>query len=311
MSAMIPVVLFAYNRPEYLKRSLGCLRENNVPLIYAFADAPKTPEAAPRVREVREILRQVDWCEIHIVEREKNLGLGVSILTGVGEVFQKHDALIVLEDDLVFVSGFYRYLCAALEHYKDDPRVMSVSGWTHPLVTPSTVIDQPYFDGRTESWSWGTWKRSWKGMDQDAMTLVKACTKRGLDIYRYGANLPAMAKIEKEINIWAVRFAYLHILQGGLCLRPPYSMVNHEGAGEDATNVKILSDVQVFLRGTPPIPDMWPEAVENPECPILWQKLRGGRPTVFFRAQELAYAIRNRLVRYKKLFFGKLRRFYL
>jgi hypothetical protein len=281
MSQKIPVVLFAYARPEHLKRTLACLRENNVPLMYVFADGAKTSDVEPRVREVRQILHQVDWCEIHIVEREKNLGLGTSILTGVSEILEKHEMMIVFEDDLICVPGTYHYLCAALEHYKDDPRVMSVTGWTHPRVTPSTVTNQPYFDGRAESWSWGSWARAWKGMEQDAISLVNSCIERDIDVYRYGADLMKMAKIEKERNIWAVRFSYLHIFNSGLCLRPPHSMVDHAGFDEYGTNASgqykwALSD----LGEVPSIPQTWPPALENPECPKLWQRECGTRPTI-------------------------------
>ncbi len=278
MTPSIPVVLFAYARPEHLKRTLACLRENKVPLIYAFADGPKTPEIEPRVRKVREILHQVDWCEIHIIEHESNFGLGSSILAGVSEVFKEHEMLIVFEDDLVFVPGTYQYLCAALEQYKDDPKVMSVTGWTHPLTTPSTVIDQPYFDGRTESWSWGTWARVWKGMEQDAMSLVNACAEKKIDIFRYGADLVEMAKMEKEKNIWAVRFSFLHIFHGGLCLRPPHSMVDHAGFDEYGTNAIGRSKWELSeIKEVPLIPRTWPLSIENPECPKLWQQECGAR----------------------------------
>ena len=49
---------------------------------------------------------QVQSCETHIIEREKNLGLGTSIFaTGVTEIFQKHNAIIVIEDDLICAPG--------------------------------------------------------------------------------------------------------------------------------------------------------------------------------------------------------------
>jgi len=300
MSLPIPVVLFTYARPEHLKRTLACLRENDVQLIYAFADGPKTPDIEPRVREVREILHQVDWCEMHIAEREKNLGLGTSILTGVSEVFQKHDAIIVFEDDLVCVPGTYQYLCSALEYYKDDPKVMSVTGWTHPRVTPSTVVDQPYFDGRTESWSWGTWARAWQGMEQDAMSLVHACIENKIDIYRYGADLLEMAKTEKEKNIWAVRFSYLHILQGGLCLRPPHSMVDHAGFDEYGTNAIGHSKWALdTLNGTPTIPQNWPTVLENTACPILWQRECGTRPAA--KGNTISHLARQALEKSRRL----------
>lgn len=282
MSSTIPVVLFAYARPEHLKQTLDSLRENNVPLIYAFSDGPKTPDIESRVYQVREMLHQVDWCEIHIVERENNLGLGTSILTGVSDVFQKYDTVIVFEDDLICVPGTYDYLCLALEEYKNTPNVMSVTGWTHPLATPNDIVDQPYFDGRTECLVWGTWKRAWQGMEQSALAMIEECKKRNIDIYRYGADLVGMAQEEKIRNIWAVRFSYLHILNKGLCLRPPYSLVQHIGYDIESVNVKTVEGYKWHVElpsSCAPIPERWPKPVENPQCPELWQKECGIQPT--------------------------------
>jgi hypothetical protein len=275
----IPVVLFAYARPDHLRRTLACLRENRVPLIYAFSDGPRTPDKAPAVAQVRHILRSIDWCEVILCEREENLGLGRSIRAGVTSVLEKHDAVIVFEDDLICVPGTYDYLCAALRHYRDEPRVMSATGWTHPRVTPPDVGDQPYFDGRAECWVWGTWARAWKGMEEDAQTLMRRCAAAGIDPYRYGADLPEMAKTELSRNIWAVRWLYLHILRGGLCLRPPWSMVEHVGFDHLATNARYSEGWQnPPLRRCPPLPRRWPEPVEHPQCVQLWQAACGTSP---------------------------------
>ena len=278
MTASIPVVLFTYARPQYMKRTLACLRENRVPLIYAFSDGPKTPEVGERVNEVRQMLREIDWCEVHLVERTENLGLGKSILAGVTEVFEKHDAIIVFEDDLICVPGTYPYLCAALEHYMDNPKVMSVTGFNHPLNTPKDITDQPYFDGRTDCLVWGSWARAWNGMETPALKLMKQCEEKGISPYKYGAVLPELAQQEKSHNTWAVRFAYKHILVGGLCLRPPYSMVEHLGFDQSATNAPVNNWPAPPLGGCPPIPEVWPQPVEHPECSVIWQKVDGGTP---------------------------------
>ena len=280
MSTTIPVVLFAYARPDHLRRTLNCLRENQVLLIYAFSDGPRTPDKAPAVAQGRDMLRAIDWCEVALCEREHNLGLGRSILTGVTEVLSKHEAAIIFEDDLVCVPGTYDYLRAALEHYCDDPRVMSVTGWTHPLVTPNDITDQPYFDGRAECWVWGTWTWAWQGMQEDAKTLMQRCKAEGIDVYRYGADLPAMAEVELQKNIWAVRWLYWHILNRGLCLCPPWSMVEHIGFDAKATNAGDGSQwANPPLRPSPPVPDTWPEPEEHPECCKLWQQACSTRPT--------------------------------
>lgn len=272
----IPIILFAYARPDHLRRTLECLRDNQVPFIYAFSDGPRTPDKTSAVAEVRRILRAISWCEVVLCERDLNMGLGRSILAGVTEVFKKHDTAIVFEDDLVCMPGTYAYLCAALEHYQDDERVMSVTGWTHPLFTPGDITDQPYFDGRAECLVWGAWARTWRGMNADARTLMDECGRRGIDIRRYGADLPAMAKAEARRNIWAVRLLYWHILNKGLCLRPPWSMVEHIGADDDATNAKNESWLKnPPLRSCPPLPELWPNPLEHPECGRLYQKVYG------------------------------------
>ena len=294
--SIIPIVIFAYSRPTHLQRLLACLQENNVPLIYAFADGPKSPALAERVSEVRSILHAINWCEFHLVERVENLGLDTSIMKGVTEIFQKYDTIIVFEDDLVCVPGTYQYMCAALEHYKNDLRVMSITGWTHPRVTPSSVNNLPYFDGRSESLCWGSWARAWEGMEQDSISLLEKCRKMGMDIYKYGADLPVAA--HQQVKHWDVRWNYHHILNGGLCLRPPHSMVNHAGFDILGTNATFPTDLALdVLEPCPPIPQAWPEATENLECSALWQKEYGGHPSIFKQFTDLLTAFYSRLLR--------------
>ena len=285
---MIPIVLFAYNRPIHLRRTLDCLKENHVPLIYAFSDAPLSLDKTPVVAQVRDMLRTIDWCKVILYERDTNMGLGRSILAGVTEVLGKHKSAIIFEDDLICVPGTYEYICAALNQYQDDDRVMSVTGWTHPLITPGDVTDLPYFDGRAECLVWGAWARSWHGMEIDAKTLMEQCQDKSIDIYGYGADLVNMANVELRQNIWAVRFLYLHIHRKGLCMRPPWSMVEHIGFDADATNASKESWIKnPPLKVRPPIPTYWPVPVENEECARLHQKVCGVRPTFSRRLYRL------------------------
>lgn len=266
-----PVIVFAYARPDTLARTLACLRENQIPKLYVFCDGARSSSDIAATRDVRQLVRDIAWTDVTIVERSKNLGLGRSIRSGVTEVLEKHESVLVFEDDLICVPGTYRYLAAALEHYRDDPEVMSVTGWTHPRVTPSNVVDQPYFDGRAESLLWGTWRRAWRGMHHDALSLLAAARRHGIDPSSYGDDVLAMADVERKRNIWAVRWLALHILNGGLCLRPPRSLVDHIGLDHRASNAGgddswALGDLAPALE----IPS-WPLPIENPECVHLWQ----------------------------------------
>ena len=268
----IPVVLFAYARPDHLARALACLKQSRVPLVYAFADGAKGPGDAAAVTAVRGLLRAIDWAEVRLTERAENLGLGRNVLAGVTEVAARHEMFVVWEDDLVCVPGTYAWVVAALQHYATDPRVMSVTAWTHPRVTPAGVGDAPYCDARAECWVWGAYARSWRGMEQTAWEKIAALRTRGVSPEAYGADLPAMARQELRKNIWAVRWLYHHLQQGGLCVRPPWSMVEHIGFDANATNAATATAwANAALRAAPPLPAAWPEPREHPACRSLWQ----------------------------------------
>lgn len=268
----IPVVLFAFNRPEHLERVLECLRREEVPCLIAFADGPRNRSDDPSVAAVRRKLRAVDWCEMRLVERATNLGLGRNLLTGVGEVAEAYESFIVWEDDLVCVPGTYAWVAEALRYYAEDERVMSVSAWTHPRITPGGVGSLPYLDRRAECWVWGAWARSWRGMmEETASEKMRAVEAAGMAPGAYGEDLPLMARQEVQKNIWAVRWLYHHFQHGGLCVRPPWSMVEHIGFDALATQAgDAIEWANPPLRPAPPIPEVWPEPQEHAACRALW-----------------------------------------
>ncbi len=271
------MVLFAYARADLLRRVLACLRVERVPLIYVFADGAKGETDAAAVAEVRKTLRGIDWAEVRLEERARNFGLGQNVLDGVSAVAARQAAWIAWEDDLVAVPGTYAWLSAALRRYAADERVMSVTAWTHPRVQPEGV-NGPYLDGRAECWVWGSWARAWRGMtDATAEGKARAAERRGTARGAYGADLPAMARVERRKNIWAVRWVYHHLEHGGLCVRPPWTMVEHVGLGATATHAGGASEwTNAPLRDAPPIPATWPEPVETKGSREKWRRATAG-----------------------------------
>jgi len=257
----------------HLARVLACLRENSVPLILAYADGAKGAADAAAVAETRALLRGIDWAEVRLIERTENLGLGRNVLAGITDVAARHEAFIVWEDDLICVPGTYAWLCAALRAYANEPKVMSVTAWTHPRVTPAGMGEMPYFDGRAECWVWGTWARAWRGMmDENALAKMAAARSRGMPAVAYGSDLLPMARYEERRNIWAVRWLYHHLQHGGLCVRPPWTMVEHIGSDPTATNCADLGWMaQPCPEYAPPIPVEWPKVQLDPVCARLWR----------------------------------------
>lgn len=277
--SVVPVAVFAHRRADTLAAVLACLRDQRVPLMYVFVDGPARPEHEADVNAVREIVRAIDWCECRLDISEGNRGLGVSIKRAVGQVLARHEAAIFIEDDLVTVPGTYAYLCQALKAYRDDPRVMSVTGWTHPRITPAGVGTMPYFDGKGECWVWGTWARCWPGMETPALEIMRRCEAAGIDIRRYGPDMPHMAEEAAARNLWAIGWWYHHLLHGGLCLRPPWSTAEQicwDAERSTTTNISMAAWMNPPLRACPPVPQAWPEPREHEACVPLWRQAVAG-----------------------------------
>jgi hypothetical protein len=270
----IPLVLFVYRRPEVLRRALECFRADKVPMLHVFSDGPRDESVADEVFAVRQIIRSIDWCDWVLEESQVNLGLGVSVKRGVTVALERYGMAIFFEDDLVSVPGTYKYLVSALCKYKDEPRVMSVTGWTHPNIVPDGIGVSPYFDGKAECWAWGTWARAWEGMEESALQIMDCCVKRSCDIEKYGTDMPKMAAEAEAKNLWAVGWWYHHMRLDGLCLRPPWSLVDQVCWDQDISTTstpEMMAWANPPLRECPPIPTEWPTIVENSNCSNRWR----------------------------------------
>lgn len=268
---MIPVVLFVYKRLDILVKTLEGLKVNHIPKLIVYSDGPRKEDEVDSVNAVRRLVESIEWCDVECHFSGVNLGLGKSIMHGVSETLVKYESCIVYEDDIVSMPGTYKWLCAALDRYKDDNRVYSVTAWTNRRITPLDVKDAPFFNGRADSLAWATWRRAWEGMENEtAFEKMSRAIAKGINPYNYGGDLPYTARIELKRNLWAVRFCYHHIVNGGLALHPPWSLVNHIGWGDDATNENASNWIDNGdLCVAPPIPSKWPEPVEHPHSAEL------------------------------------------
>ena len=88
-----------------------------------------------------------------------------SIIDGVTTVVNKHECIIVLEDDLVNSPHFLEYMNAAPIHYKKDPKAFSIEAYNYPVKTmriPSDYLWDTYAGFRCCFWGWATWTDRWE-----------------------------------------------------------------------------------------------------------------------------------------------------
>lgn len=242
-----PVVLFCYNRPAALQETIVHLQRNflaSVTDLYIFSDAAKTEKDLEAVTAVRTYLSTIHgFNSVSIEYAEKNRGLAASVIGGVSAVLEEHDAVIVLEDDLVTSPNFLRYMNSALHEYQNHPLVLSISGYTIPLKAKAGYPYDVYLTARASSWGWATWRNRWNRVDWE----VKDYAQFSRDLHAQkqfnamGSDLSSMLRKQQDgkISSWAIRWCYHQFKENLYSVYPLLSKVQNIGFGGTATHMHV------------------------------------------------------------------------
>jgi hypothetical protein len=235
---LAPIVLFIYNRPEHTKRTVEYLLKNTLAgdsSLFIFSDGAKSESDEKKVSTVRDYIKTIKgFHKIEIIEREKNLGLANSVISGVNEAFNLYNKVIVLEDDMISSPYFLKYMNEVINFYEDDLRIYSVTGYTFPIKISKEYMPSVYLAPRASSWGWGTWKDRWEKVDwdiNDFQEFIKDKSKVR-EFNMGGDDLTRMLKnsISGKIDSWAVKWSYAHFKNNAYCVYPVKSRVQNIGA---------------------------------------------------------------------------------
>lgn len=250
-----PIILFVYNRPEHTKKTIDALKLNQLAsesLLFIFSDGYKNETDRKKVEEVRNYITTISgFKEIKITLREKNLGLADSVISGVTEIINEYGKVIVLEDDIVTSPYFLKFMNEALNFYKDDKRIYSISGYNFPIKIPESYPHQVYISPRPSSWGWATWKDRWEKVDwriSDYDNFIN--NKAEIKKFNLGGNdLTRMLKrqMSGEINSWAIRWTYAHYKGNRYCLFPIMSLAKNIGADSSGVHTKKTNKYSVDI----------------------------------------------------------------
>ncbi len=234
-----PIILFTYRRiPKETIESLLKNKEARESKLFIFSDGYKNEIDKNDVLDVRKYLQTIKgFKNITIIEREKNLGLAKNIIDGVTEIINKYGKVIVLEDDLIVSSNFLEYMNEALEFYKDDDKIWSISGYTPSLKCLESYDKDVYLSLRANSWGWATCKDRWNTIDWEIKDwkkfkkdkkAIKEFNKGGNDMFRM-LELQMFGKIDS----WAIRWCYNQFKQNKYTIFPKYSKVYNNGFADE------------------------------------------------------------------------------
>jgi hypothetical protein len=295
--------LFVYRRADTAVQVLSALSANPgfaETDVLIFSDAPRGPDAAQDVRDVREAIRSQAGGNVRLVERPVNMGLAASVVDGVTALARSHGRVIVLEDDLVPSVAFLAWMNMALDRYASNRRVMQVAAHMFD-VPPIRDAARGVFLRHPTSKGWGVWERSWSGFDLKCGGWeAKFADREFRERFRVGGAMRYeqmfRSQMAGRLDSWAIRFHYHVVKANGLVLYPPQSLVADVGltAGKATHGQRLaplLPRTPLWSQSLPPpLPE---EAVPDDWAAAAWSK----------RLTRSAYGLASRLAeaRYRLL----------
>lgn len=238
-----PVVLFLYKRPESTATILNLASQAGINKLYLFVDGAKNDADAKITSQVKKVVK--DFAQAH--QRIKlithfsrtNQGLKKSIISGLNEVFKLEEAAIILEDDCIPNSDFFKFTQAMLVKYKNSPAVLSVAGTSIGKFSPASYD----FSRFQLCWGWATWKRAWQKYEPNLVSLADFNLNYLSPLSRLYWHSILLLVSKNLIDTWDYQWSFTHFINHGLSIIPATNLVTNIGFDNKVTNTKSKTSV--------------------------------------------------------------------
>jgi len=227
-----PVAFLIFNRPDHTAQVFAEIARAKPTKLLVIADGPRDADEAEICARTRAEIK-VDWdCELITNYSEVNLGCRNRVSSGIDWIFTKVEEAIILEDDCVPHPTFFAYCEKMLDKYRDDSRVMMVTG-SNWLTEPLDVPESHVFSRYANIWGWATWRRAWSLYDVD-MKMWPEYRRQGrlLEIIQE----PRVRTYFQEvwdgidaINTWDFQWSFCCLFNNGLCVVPNVNLISNVG----------------------------------------------------------------------------------
>ena len=245
-----PVVVFVYNRLKHVKEALSALNENDyAELTELFIFSDMYDENKVNEQEVMAVRKYIQifsencrFKNVNIILAKEHRGLARSVISGVTDIITRYGKVIVVEDDLVTAKSFLRYMNEALDYYKDNKRVWSISGYSLPMFSLRRCKSDVFAGYRGSSWGWATWKDRWDMTDWDVSDYKEfiSSEQKKKEFNKGGEDMSDLLTMQMEgkSDSWAIRWNYQQYKEDMLSIFPVKSQVKNLGFDGSGRNCR-------------------------------------------------------------------------
>lgn len=256
----VPIIFLIYNRPDITKQTLKMISTYQPECMYVVADGPKNSQDNELCNQTRALFDNLDWdCKVFKNFADTNLKCGVRVSSGISWAFETCDKAIILEDDCLPDSTFFRFCEELLEKYEDNPRIGIISGTQRQINLD--IKESYYFSKLPNIGGWATWKRTWQTYDFNMSNWPKY--RKILWLFKQTGSLAYARKRRKindkvyngQIDTWAYQFTFMSWQQNLINISPKSNLISNIGFDSRATHI---TDPSHKYSANPTIPIEFP-----------------------------------------------------
>ncbi len=231
-----PIIIPTLNRYNHFCRCIeslaGCTHAKETELIIGL-DYPPSEKYEEGWKKICEYLPTITgFKKVTIHKRKNNFGAVENTKSLIKYVESISDRYIFSEDDNEFSPCFLDFMNKGLEYYKDNDKVLSISGFNQYHVSNASIV----FTYDNSAWGLGRWRDKYNPCNADtqkAASSIKGIIKL---FHYYPALLNSIISALRKGKIYGdANMSCYSIAHDCYQLRPSETLVRnwgHDGSGE-------------------------------------------------------------------------------
>lgn len=236
---LAPISVSVYTRLWHFQQCIESLAKNHLAKyskLYVFSDAPK-PGDEEGVRAVREYAEKITGFNEVVLKFQETNGYLKNMADAREIPLGEHGKIIRLEDDIVSAPGFLSFVNQALCFYRDDERVLNVTGYTPPIGLPEDYKEDFFVLPRTCAWGLGYYPRTLDVINKRVSSAVYDGLQDKRVLAATGIDMLGMIKKEMlgELTAGDIRCSFYQLVNNVYTIYPRESLV--QNIGHDGTGV--------------------------------------------------------------------------
>lgn len=233
------VLILAFLRKNGVQRLIQTCLENDVSRIYISIDGPRSDSDKFTQQEILKIIQKYQesasvqfFMQLH----ERNLGVGVGVISGLDWFFSHEDSGHILEDDLIIESDFFTFSRKALLEFQNHESVKMISGsqlipWGEPLKA-ALWTNYPMI------WGWSSWSDRWEEMRAGLLQSKSYTFFRKDSVLNNFWAIGANRVLDGRVDTWDTPLAAEFYMRKWICIIPPSNLVTNFGDDLEASHTK-------------------------------------------------------------------------